>query len=38
MTTTRPSSVLTTAFVLAAAALITAALSPILQVAASVVA
>jgi len=36
--TARPSSFLMTAFVLAAAALVTAALSPILQVAASVVA
>jgi len=38
MTNTRPSSFLMTAFVLAAAVLFTAALSPILQVAASVVA
>jgi hypothetical protein len=38
MTTTRPSSFLMTTFVLAAAALLAIAVSPILQVAASVVA
>lgn len=38
MTTARPSSFLMTAFVLAAAVLLTVAASPILQVAASVVA
>jgi hypothetical protein len=38
MTTTRPSSFLMTTFVLAAAVLVTVAVSPILQIAASVVA
>lgn len=38
MTTTRPSSFLMTAFVLAAAVLVSTAFSPILQIAASVVA
>lgn len=38
MTTARPSSFLMTAFLLAAAVLVSAAVSPILQVAASVVA
>lgn len=38
MTTTRPSHFLMTTFVLAAAALFTVAISPILQIAASVVA
>jgi hypothetical protein len=38
MTTARPSSFLMTAFVLAAAVLVSAAISPILQIAASVVA
>jgi hypothetical protein len=38
MTKTRPSSFLMTAFVLAAAVLVSAAVSPILQIAASVVA
>lgn len=38
MNTARPSSFLMTAFVLAAVALVTAAASPILQIAASVVA
>jgi len=38
MTTTRPSSLLMTTFVLAAAIVVSAAVSPILQIAASVVA
>lgn len=38
MTTTRPSSFLMTTFVLAATALVAIAISPILQIAASVVA